>query len=186
LPRAGAIACPAEPLGGCLTGASQVSTLVLRDARDSRDDRLHWKLARGAATELEFFGNPINGSTTVLLCLYDAAGTPQPVMSAVAPPAGTCDAKPCWRLRESRGYRYRSRADSGDGVVRLKLRRSRAGEAQVLVKGRGARLRLPGLPLSLPVLAQLLVGDANATTCWAAEFDRASRNDGAQFRASSP
>ena len=163
-----------------------MSTLVLRDADDSRGDLLHWKLAHGAASQLDSFGNPIGGGTTVLLCLYDSADSAQPVVSAVVPPGGTCDARPCWKPRGGRGYRYRSRAGAADGVVRLKLRASAAGEAQLLVKGRGARLSVPARELSLPVLAQLVVGDTTATACWAAVFEEASRNDGKKFRASFP
>jgi len=162
-----------------------VSTLVLRDARDSRGALLHWKVGRGAQTDLGSFGDPIRG-TAVLLCLYDSADSPQPVFHAVVPPGGTCDARPCWKLREGRGYRYRNRAGTDDGVMVLKLRTSAAGEAQLLVKGRGAKLAVPARDLSLPVLVQLVADDVNATTCWSAVFENASRNDGGQFRASSP
>jgi hypothetical protein len=159
--------------------------LVLRDGRDSRGALLRWKVAHGAATAPGLFGDPLGG-TAVLLCLYDSADAPQPVFDAVVPAGGTCDAKPCWKLREGRGYRYRNRAGSADGVVVLKLRTSAAGEAQLLVKGRGAKLAVPARTLSLPLLVQLVVDDTNATACWSAVFERASRNDGRQFRASSP
>jgi hypothetical protein len=172
-------------MNGCRTSRSQVSKLVLRAARDGRVALLHWNVARGAETDLGSFGNP-RGGTAVLLCLYDSAELAQPVLDAVVAPGGTCEAKPCWKLREGRGYQYRNRSGTAEGLVAVRLRASAAGGAQLSVKGRGARLAVPARSLALPVLVQLVVDDANATTCWSAEFEQASHNDARQFRASSP
>jgi hypothetical protein len=101
------------------------------------------------------------------------------------PPGGTCAGKPCWKALGGNGYRYRDKAGTPDGLTDVKLRLSTVGKTQVLVKGKGARLPMPAMGLSLPVTAQLLVGDATTSSCWDARFESALKNDGTQFRATS-
>ena len=117
--------------------------------------------------------------------MYDVSTSPQPRLAVTLLPGGTCDDKPCWkRLDGAGGYRYRNKAASPNGLTHLKLRMTRSGDVQLLVKGRGGNLPMPPLGLAMPVHAQLLIGDVTGTTCWGSSFESAVRNDAILFRAS--
>ena len=61
-----------------------------------------------------------------------------------------------------------------------------AGKARIKLKGKGANLRMPALPLTTPVRLQLLRHTFNITqSCWDASFSTSARNDGERFSARS-
>jgi hypothetical protein len=64
----------------------------------------------------------------------------------------------------------------------MKLKVDAAGGLQLVVKGRGALLAAPALPLTAPVTAQLAIG----SECWQARFVVSRRSDGATFKAAEP
>jgi hypothetical protein len=163
-----------------------VSAIVLRDASNDAKDLLRWKVARGPSTTMRAFGDPVGGVATIRLCVYDASAAPQPLVVAAVGAGGTCGRKPCWKVSGNGGYRYRDRAGASGGVTDVKLRTTPTGEAQLLVKGRGVTLPMPSLELSLPVTAQLVIGDTSATVCWEAVFGSALRNEATLFKARAP
>ncbi len=176
-------ACAATPATGCrqptVAGASQ---LQVRNASIDAKDRLQWKWGKGAATAKSDFGDPLV-DTDYRLCLYDGQGTL--LSHESAPAAGTCNAKspkPCWRESAS-GFRYVDHDLTPDGVQQLVLRAGPDGKAQIALKGRGANLHMPALPIShLPVQAQI----ANtAGACWSATYGTTLRDDAAIFKAKS-
>jgi hypothetical protein len=90
--------------------------------------------------------------------------------------------KPCWREGAS-GFRYVDHDLTPDGVQQLVLRAGPDGKAEIALKGRGADLHMPALPIShLPVQAQI----ANtAGACWSATYGTTLRDDAAIFKAKS-
>ena len=54
------------------------------------------------------------------------------------------------------------------------------GASAILIKGRGPHLRLPALPLSTPLRAQL---QSSNRLCWEATYSAAVVNTTSQFRA---
>jgi hypothetical protein len=56
------------------------------------------------------------------------------------------------------------------------------GQAAILLKGKGADLRMPTLPLTAPVTVQL---QAASGQCWSASYSQAIANSAVGFRASS-
>ena len=84
--------------GPFICKAAGVTAFTLRnDANDRRDHgTFSWK--RGDATSQGELGNPAV-DTQYTVCVWDdVAGTPTLVMEMVAPPAGNCVGRPCWRL----------------------------------------------------------------------------------------
>lgn len=162
---------------------SQRSQIKLRRDLGGAKNLLKWRIVRGGKASLDDLRDPAGANPSIAVCMYDASGSPQPRVAS-ALPGGTCASEPCWkRLAGGRGYRYRNRAATPDGLTHLKLRLTRSGGVQLLAKGRGGNLPLPPLGLLLPVRMQLLIGDVAGTTCWGSSFGRAVRNDGTIFKA---
>jgi len=122
---------------------------------------------------------------TALCSLAIVAAARAALASASAPAGGFCSAgssRPCWRAN-ARGYRYVDRYLTPSGLRQLVPRAGPAGKAQILVKGQGALLALPALPISpLPVTVQLVSRDG---VCWEATYHSAQRNAADQFKAKS-
>jgi hypothetical protein len=169
------------PAAACRPPAqSQKASLQLRNATPDSKDRLQWKWLKGTATAKADFGNP-TATTGYALCLYDGNSTL--IADAAIPAAGTCNAaspRPCWR-ENARGFRYVDKDLTPNGIQQVVLKAGDAGKAQIQVKGRGASLPDPTLPIShLPVTVQLV---SSTGQCWTATYSSTLRNDGGQLKA---
>ncbi len=167
--------CPPVPLQLC-RGASK-SVLVVKDNADDSKDKLVWKWIKGAETAFAAFGTP-TVDTPYAFCLYDGN---QNLITSEVPPAGTCDGKACWKQLGSasnpKGFKYKDKELTPDGVKNVLLKAGAAGKAKSLVKGKGANLLLPPLGVTPDVTAQLINQNGE---CWAAVFtaDDLIKNDG--------
>jgi cysteine-rich repeat protein len=141
-------------------GSLKSLLLIKNSASDDNKDKLVFKWIKGEATTLEDFGVP-TGTTTYALCLY--AGTT--AVSAVVPPSLSF-----WSPTGTKGFKYKDKTGSADGIQKILLKSGVADKAKTLVKGKGTDLPdLPDGELDLPVIAQL-VSDANAV-CYEGVFD---------------
>jgi hypothetical protein len=165
--------CGFEPLAGCRVAGK--SSLVLKDLPKNSKDQLTWKWARGPATGVDAFGDPLT-TTDYAVCLYDARGL---LAVAAAPAARLCAGAPCWSANRD-GFRYLDRDRGLDGLTQVKLASERGDDATVLVAGKGPNLPEPGLPLELPVVVQLV---ADNGTCFESSYTGARRNDEKTFTA---
>jgi hypothetical protein len=150
--------------------------LAVKDGVPDASDQLTWKWTAGAATTLDDFGDPLEG-TGHLLCVYDGAGAT--IARAVAPAGGVCDGRPCWRAKGSKLlYRSRERVPGGGrrSTLELTLVAGTDGKSKILAKARGVALGLDPLPWSQPVRVQLLNG---AGACWEAEYAAPAQRNGA-------
>lgn len=171
-PDTGTPGCPAAPRDDCSEGRS--GRLLIEDAPVDASDRLHWRW-RGDGAD---FGDP-TATTAFGLCVYDGAGAL--VASLDVPAGGACGAgtdAACWTpLR--RGFRYGDRAAANGGLRSIELRSGSRG-ATIELRGSGAELALPALPLAGPARAQLL---GNGGACWESSYSApADRNDAGGFR----
>jgi len=73
---------------------------------------------------------------------------------------------------------------SADGIRRLVLRSGADGKTKALVRGQGAKLPNPTLPLALPVTAQLV--NSSNSICYTSSFAVANENTLTLFNAESP
>ena len=181
VPDPAAVACDLCPRADCAVPAvAGKSRLLLKDKTPDHRDRLSWKLAKGPATVPGDFGAPTL-ATGYALCAYDGAGTL--VVDAGAPAGGLCaKGKPCWKATK-KGYRYSDRDLTPDGIQRIDLRAGEAGRSTIVVKGKGASLALPSLPIAtLPVTVQFVSGDG---PCWETTFSTTQRNLPEQLKAKS-
>jgi len=157
------------PRSGCL--APVKTNLLIKDLHangSSKGDRLVWKWRKGPALSSAEFGDP-RVSSSYTLCIYAGTSTAL-VGGAYVAPDGDCSDGACWETRGSHGYRYRDPSGSSDGVTGVQLIASPLdGHSKLLLKGTGANLRLPILPLApspdVPdVTAQLQ--PSGGGTCW--------------------
>lgn len=173
--------CPPAPLPGCaLPIQADASVLVIKDKEKDSADAIVWKWSKGAATLTSDFGNPAeNDDHAVRLCIYDGA-SPALVMGAVAPAAGICAGKPCWKPTGSKGFAYKDKFATPEGLQVVKLKSGEAGRSKLLAKGKGADLAMPSLPLEGPVVVQL---SAEGGACFEATYTTPLKNDATQYKA---
>jgi hypothetical protein len=181
------LACPATPDTGCR--APLRSTLGLLDRPNDARDKLSWTW-KGAGTALGDFDDPTSTSEMLRLCVYDASGHPQPLVSSEVLAGGTCGAHACWKhtgkAANPTGFLYHNAAATPDGVVTIKLKARPNGLGQIVLKGKGANLPLPALPPTSPVTVELLIGTGGSHACWQATYTGAHKNDTKTFKASAP
>ena len=160
--------------------------MLLRDNADDARDQLRWMWKRGAAPALADFKDPVNGSASYRVCLYDSSGSGQPLMETAIPPGSICGTRPCWRTSGTTGFRYKNADGMPDGITAANLRSGVTGRASVSVKGKGANLPTPALGLTLPVTVQLVISDGVTTDCWQTTYATAIANDATRFNAKGP
>jgi hypothetical protein len=173
-----AAGCTTGLLAGCAPATGQKASAVGVNRR--RDGRLRWSWEGAIATSADF-GRP-TGTTGFELCLYDTlAGVPTLAFAEVVPPAGVCNGRPCWTATR-RGFAFRDRDPTPEGLSRLSLRAGRGGRGRIVAEGRGAALALPALPLAVdPRTTMQLRSSAGA--CWESTYTRTRRNDERRFTA---
>jgi hypothetical protein len=92
------------------------------------------------------------------------------ILSAAAPADQMCNAsnpKPCWKAK-THGFDYKDKDLTPNGLEQLKLKEGLvAGKASIQLKGKGALLDDPTIPLSSPVTVQLFNSDG---VCWEAVY----------------
>lgn len=184
----GAGACTAlgaVPQAGCATTLLPgKSTLTVRDLASDAADQVSWSWI-GAATTAAELASP--GTTTdYAFCVYDET-TGGLLLGLHAPAGGTCDGKACWQAvgsnpPGSRGWRYRDRERTPDGLEAFVAKPGAAGKAKHTVKGKGPLLVLPGenaaapLPLATPIQVRAQLKHRFGR-CWEASYSSAVRND---------
>jgi hypothetical protein len=151
-------------------GASRAQLVVERPRSGDATLFFGWRDAPAAVAD---FGDPLR-SATYAVCVYDGSGAAQPLLEADALSGGRCTSGPCWKPLGKRGFRY---TDSG----RRGLTEVRLAAGNLTVRGIGAGVAPPGMPLESPVTVQLVNSDTDA--CWQAEFAAPARSTATVFRA---
>jgi len=136
----------------------------LRNKIGNSGDSFNWKWVKGEETVLADFGNPL-ATESYTLCVVDAFNDRH--FAVTIPPGGVCNDRPCWKDNGAVGFKYTDKAGSQGGIQKVILKSGGEGLAMVVVKGKGAGLDVPNLPLPTPILVQL---QASSGTCWEAEF----------------
>ena len=170
--------CEEVPRTDCFLATEPLrSKILIKDTTPDLVDKVIWKWIRGEAVANADFGDPV-AADDYAFCLYDSTGI---VMQASIPAGGTCGTKPCWKALNGKGYKYVSKdGAASDGVNKLLLKAGGAGLSKVIMKGKGANLLMPTLPLSLEVQAEI----RGAGKCWSTIHTPlgTSRNDAFQFK----
>jgi len=155
------------------------SQLVIKDQTPDKGDQVVWKWTKGQATTFAELGDP---STTddYQLCVY---GPGQSLLfSGRFPAGGLCSGVACWKTIAGKGYGYKNKLRTPDGMEKLSLASGIAGAAKISAKGKAEHLNMPVLgSLALPIQAQL----RGAGQCWGATYSTSLVNTPLQFKAKS-
>ena len=167
--------CTPAPIVGCRTAMTGKSQLQLRNKTPDTKDQGRWKWNKGQTTPKADFGAPLT-ATGYQLCIYANGSL---VSRAAIPAGGLCAGKACWR-ENSKGFQYKDKDATPDGVTKLKLREGLVdGKAQIQLQGKGMNIDMPTLPLAQPVRVQIKNSDG---VCWETTHSApASKNDATQF-----
>lgn len=159
--------CRIEPCWTC-SGLPSTCTLAIRacdtnvtaggislqlDAAGAHPAKLQWKMARGPALPLVTLGDP-TATTDYAICAFDRSQPTPTLLWTAAIPSG-----PGWKRTGSSGFtQKRKDAEASEGITQVTLKTGSA--SKFTVKGRGANLHLPSLPVAMPVTLQLQASDA--------------------------
>lgn len=186
--------CPATVDFGCTTGFAKGSLLV-KDGTPGRE-RLVVRLLQGPALAQTDLGNPLSlaeggTGTSYALCIYDDASALAGGVR-VTRAGDLCSGKPCWRPIGSapndprgpgKGYRYRDKVLTSDGILSIAYRGGVAGRSKVIVVGKG-----PSLPTGMPAALQA-TGDVTVQLrssdglCLSIDLDEIQAQDSTSFKA---
>jgi len=171
--------CAPVPTTGCQAGATQKASLLVRKGSTAAKNALGWKWTNISSVDESDFGTPLT-STDYVLCLYDNVG-----LEITAQPSAnrTCRTKQCWKALGTKGFKYRDKSGTPDGLRSVRLRAGAADKAHIVVKGKGPNLSVPSLPFASPVRVQLKRRDTGE--CWEATYTHAVLNSGNEFKARS-
>ena len=126
-------------------------------------------------------GDPVT-ATTYFLCIYDQTASAPALVGELR-----IDPNAAWASKDPKGFNYKDKLGTEDGVQKGKLKTGVAGKSQAQVKAKGVNL-----PMVTPigggayfdadpsVVAQLVT---SAGKCWTTEFPVATANDGIQYKA---
>jgi hypothetical protein len=150
------------PQAGCVTPTTFKRRLRISDKRDL----VTWRWRTTGSINVADFGDPVN-VTDYSLCIYQGA-VPTLAMELKAPMGGTCGTKPCWKSRGPKGFIYSDKEKTPSGIRRLVLRTTPPALADIVLRARGPNILFSPLPLTQPVLAQLV--KSVGSECWEASY----------------
>jgi uncharacterized delta-60 repeat protein len=171
--------CAPAPRTGCTTAIQPAAGRLQLSTGTSPDrQKVSWKLTHGDASTPAHLADPFTADDYTV-CSYDDAGAL--LWEAIAPAAGTCHGRPCWSAIPSvGGVKYRD-GSASHGITSLVVRPGIAGKTRLGVKAR-SELRLPALPLDLPVRVQLQIANGG---CFEATFSTTTANGPVVFKSRS-
>jgi hypothetical protein len=137
----------------------------MKDLADNTKDQVKWKWAKGSATNLNEFGDPLT-TDGWFLCVYNNSTR---ISEIELPPGGTCAGKPCWKAK-STGFAYKDKERTPDGVVSATLKAGADQKALIKVTAKGVNVPEPDLtnPLTGPVAVQF--HRADGAICFEANY----------------
>ena len=178
--------CPAAPDPGCI-GAVRAKMQYSEKSAGREKMKIQWS-ALDDDTEQADFGDPVDGETGIAACIYDDADLL--VGEFQVDRAGEdCAGKPCWKRKGTKGYGYKDKNGSDDGIGKLSLLAGEAGRGKASISGKNnskkAQFDLPtgvvaGLTLQIEPTLQILAGDG---VCISAKINSVVKDDGVSYKA---
>ena len=115
-----------------------------------------------APVELEDFGDFVNGSDTLGLCIYDDADA---LLRSYVVDRGSdfCQGSSCWTVNSKTGYSFKDLTADDSGIFKMRLRPGgAAGQSPASVQISGKTVKAPAIS-TLPRIADDLAGNTRPT-----------------------
>ncbi len=150
--------CSLTP-SACVTGFAKGQLLV--NEKKEGNEKLTAKFLKGPLLLQSDFGNPVGGSTSYQLCVYDEAGDLVGDLS-VDRAGDTCSGKDCWKAvggapPDGKGFKYKDKALADDGALLINVKGGSPGRSKAIFKAKNKSGTMP------TGIASTLNGSASAT-----------------------
>ena len=176
-------ACASMPEMGCLDGEG--ASFQIKDSDDDTKDQIKWKLKKGDGFAQNVLGNPAT-TRAYSLCIYDETGGVPALVGTI-----TIDPNANWEDKSPKGFSYKDKTGTEDGVTKASLKPGATTKSSVSVSAKGTAIPMP-LHYSLTEIFNVdtavtvqLVND-ETSLCWTSEFTTVKANTAEQFKASAP
>jgi len=104
-------------------------------------------------------------------------------MTVHAPAGASCGPRPCWSAAGTKGFKYKDKLGTNDGLLKLSLTAAPDGRAKIGLKAKGENVPLPALEaLVFPLRVQLQARNGN---CWEATYGSAVVQTSGRIKAAS-
>lgn len=180
------VSCGAAPEPVCLE-AAQAKLQYSEKSVGKEKMKLQWKNVSSTTTQGDF-GDPVDGLTSVALCIYDDANVL--VQDFIVDRAGqTCAGKPCWSAKGTKGYGYKDKETIADGISKIGYSAGVAGKGKA--DGAGKNNAAKGQTVLPTGVVAALSGNGNPTIqlltsdglCIGATISNVTKDDGVQYQA---
>jgi len=143
-----------------------------------------------AAVSQGDFGDPVGGTTSYTVCIYDDADAlvGQMVVARAGQDCGT-PPRPCWKAISTSGYKYKDKDTSADGILKIIEKGGGSGQGKLILLGKNnsskGQLSLPtGIAAALQnntkATLQVVTSDA---ACFGVSADQVKKADADLFKA---
>ena len=178
--------CSAAPEIDCVQAAQ--AKLDVKETNAGKESlKLQWKKLADETSQAGF-GEPVAGTTVVVLCIYDDAD--DLVQAYVVDRAGdTCAGTPCWQAKGTTGLAYGDKDAASDGISKLSYGSGDAGKGKAAAKGKNNAAKGQA---SLPTgVASALAGSTMPTIqlqtsdgfCTSATLTTVTKDEGSRYSA---
>lgn len=172
------------PASGCFAAAKS-SFSITASATDAAKNAVQWKISGGDAVSQADLGNPVS-TRSYALCVYDETAFMASLTTEIAVGPGSA-----WVSKDPKGFDYKDKGASQDGVTKLQLKTGVAGKSKAALSAKGSAIPMPSAASATQyfhqngkVIVQLVNDETFA--CWTSEFTAAKKNTGTQFKATAP
>ena len=178
--------CASSPKTGCIEAA--VAKMQVSEKKAGKEKmKIGWGKLAEEVVQADF-GDPVGTETEVAACIYDDAGA---LVGDYRVQLGAqqCGDKPCWKAKGTKGYGFKDKVASNDGIDKIQLAGGEAGKGKASVGGKNnadkGATALPtgvvaGLTLEIAPTVQIVAGGGR---CITAAINSISKDDGQQYKA---
>lgn len=163
----------------CLAATPTRASITLRRQTDPTKDLLSFSWQSTTPLAPADLGNPLAGSDWAICVLDDDGGTPRLRLSSLVPVTAPCpQSDACWKTAPTT-LRYKAKAVEFDGIKTAVVQAG--AKPKAVLKGTGALLQVPSMPLDGPVTVRVQRRDA--PICFEAVFTQPQRSTASEYRA---
>lgn len=180
-----AFECGAAPAVGCIAPGKGVVVVSEKAAGKEKLKVVMTKL-QAAVTPADF-GDPVDGDTAYKVCIYDDADVLAGEYT-VDEAGNTCDGAPCFKEISGKGFKYKDKTTTADGVLKMNLFGGDPGKGKIVVVAKNKAATMPtgtaAALLSQPsATVQVITSDAS---CFGGSYGTVKKADGSLFKALTP